>query len=546
MLTKRVLAAFCLTVLYGTSVFAASTRQATPVRDADAACAKCHAAIFQSYVATPMANASGLAVEKLHSAKFVHAASSAEYTIGERNNQAFLTYRSLKTPDVAGNFRLDYFLGSGHLGTTYLYSIGDFLFESPVAWYGNSVSYDMKPGLATMDHMPPPLPMQSGCLRCHMSSVQASDTGTINRYQGLAFLHTGITCEACHGDSQQHILARGKAKIVNPTKLDPNRRDSICISCHLEGDVSVERTGRSALNYRPGESILDYLSYYVQAGAKLTARGVSEVEQLNRSTCKRVSGDRMSCTSCHDPHYTPDGEHRAAFFRSKCLTCHNQPEFASKHHPENQDCTSCHMGRTGAANIPHVAWTDHRILKQPEESTSVRASNGEDKLVPLFVTESSDRDLAMAYYQLLLEGNRSLEATAWSKLQAQRDAIADDKQALDALGNLAAERGDYKLSEQVFRRVLEIDSDDSTALSNLGILLAKQGKPNDAIPFLKSAFDRNLDIPAFAMNLARVECMTGDGPGAQKTLAEALFYSPYLEDIQRLQTQTKSCDADGK
>jgi len=57
----------------------------------------------------------------------------------------------------------------------------------------------MKPGLAELDHMPPPLPMQSGCMRCHMSGVQASDEGTINRYRGLPFLHAGITCEACHG-----------------------------------------------------------------------------------------------------------------------------------------------------------------------------------------------------------------------------------------------------------------------------------------------------------------------------------------------------------
>ena len=540
------MAVFCLKVLCCITVFAAPTRQATPVREADADCAECHAAIFKSYLATPMANASGLAVEKLHSATFVHAASSTEYTIGERNNQAILSFRSLNAPGIKGDFTLGYFLGSGHLGTTYLYFIGNFLFESPVAWYGNSKSYDMKPGLATMDHMPPPLPMQSSCLRCHMSSVQSSDTGTINRYRGLAFLHTGITCEACHGDSQEHVLARGKAKIVNPEKLDAGRRDSICISCHLEGDVSVERAGHSALSYRPGDSIFDYLSYYVQAGAKLTARGVSEVEQLNRSPCKRASGTRMSCTTCHDPHYTPDVEHRAAFFRNKCLTCHSEPGFASKHHPENQDCTSCHMGRTGAANIPHVAWTDHRILKQPEAPANEQASGEGDKLVPLFAPESSDRDLAMAYYQLLLVGDRSVEATAWSKLQAQRGAIADDEQALDALGNVSAERGDYKVAEQAFRRVLELDPDDSTALSNLGILLAKQGKPKEAIPFLKSAFDRNLDIPAFAMNLARVECINGDSPAAERTLTEALVYSPDLEDIQRLQTQVKSCDADGK
>lgn len=520
--------------------------QATPVREADATCAQCHEKIYQNYLATPMANASGLATDNLQTGRFLHKPSGVEYTVSSLQGKATLTFRVPSGSGEMNELPLSYFLGSGHLGTTYMYSINNYLFESPIAWYAASQGYDMKPGLAEMQTMPPPLPMQSSCLRCHMSSVQFSDTGTINRYQGLPFLHTGITCEACHGDSQQHVLTRGKSAIVNPAKLDADRRDSICISCHLEGDVSVERAAHSALNYRPGESIFTYLSYYVRAGAKLTARGVSEVEQLDRSTCKRVSGDRMSCTTCHDPHYTPDVQHRAAFFRSKCLICHSEPGFASKHHPENQDCTSCHMRRTGAVNIPHVAWTDHRILKLPEESTIEQAGKEEDKLIPLFASDSSQRDHAMAAYQLLLEGNRSFEATAWSQLKAQREAIADDKAALDALGNLSAERGDYQIAEQAFRRVLELDPDDLTALSNLGILLAKAGKPKDAIPFLKSAFERNLDIPGLAMNLARVECMTGDGPAARSTLAAALFYCPNLEDMRLLLTKMKSCDADGK
>jgi len=520
--------------------------QATPVREADSSCAKCHDKIYRHYLATPMANASGVASDNLQSGKFLHKPSGVEYTVLSLHGKATLTFRTPAGSGELNELPLSYFLGSGHLGTTYLYSINNFLFESPVAWYAASQGYDMKPGLAEMQTMPPPLPMLSNCLRCHMSSVQPSDAGTINRYQGLAFLHTGITCEACHGDSQQHVLSRGKAGVVSPAHLDADRRDSICISCHLEGDVSVERAGRSALNYRPGESIFTYLSYYVRADAKLTARGVSEVEQLNRSTCKRASGDRMSCTTCHDPHYTPDAQHRAEFFRSKCLACHKEPEFTSKHHPENQDCTSCHMRRTGAVNIPHVAWTDHRILKLPEESTIEQTSKEEDELVPLFATEPSERDRAMAYYQLLMEGNRSFEAAAWGQLEAQQAAIANDKEALDALGNLSVERGNYQIGEQVFRRVLELDPDDLTALSNLGILLAKQGKPKDAIPLLKSAFDRNLDLPALAMNLARVECMIGDGPAARSTLSTALFYCPNLADMRRLLTQMKSCDADGK
>ena len=176
--------------------------QATPVREADATCAQCHEKIYQNYLATPMANASGLATDNLQTGRFLHKPSGVEYTVSSLHGKATLTFRVPSGSGEMNELPLSYFLGSGHLGTTYMYSINNYLFESPIAWYAASQGYDMKPGLAEMQTMPPPLPMQSSCLRCHMSSVQFSDTGTINRYQGLPFLHTGITCEACHGNSQ--------------------------------------------------------------------------------------------------------------------------------------------------------------------------------------------------------------------------------------------------------------------------------------------------------------------------------------------------------
>ena len=517
----------------------------TPVREADAICARCHAQIFRSYITTPMANASGLATEKLRTGAFVHAPSGMEYKISLSNGHGELGYRSLNVPGIAGRLPLSYFLGSGHLGTTYLYTTGNFLFESPIAWYATSQSYDMKPGLADLDHMPPPLPMQSGCMRCHMSEVQASDAGTINRYRGLPFLHTGITCEACHGQSHQHAATNGKAGILNPAHLRPDQRDSICISCHLEGDVTVERSGQSALAYRPGDSISKYLAYYVRSGANLTDRAVSEVEQLSQSQCKRSSGDRMSCMSCHDPHSTPDESERVAYFRSKCLTCHNRPKFATAHHPENRDCTSCHMPRTGARNVLHVAWTDHRIRKNREDARAESQGEPTGALTPIFSPSASKRDEAMANYQALLEGDRSREPVVWQQLNGERDTLTNDMEALDALGNLSAERGDWVRAEGAFRRVLEIDPGDLTALSNLGTLLAKEGKLKEATVFLKQAFDRNQDLPSLAKNLARVQCMSGDEAAARSTLTTALTYCPEVDDMRRLLTTLGNCTAAG-
>jgi hypothetical protein len=519
--------------------------QPSAVREADEKCERCHSEIYRTYINTPMANASGIASEKLIPGSFTHDSTGLDYRISRVNGQAVLAIKNRLDKNEGVTRQLKYFLGSGHLGITYIYSINDFVFESPVAWYAASSGYDMKPGLAELKQAPPSLPLSSSCMRCHMSAVQASDTGTLNRYQGPPFLHSGITCEACHGEAAGHAVAGDKKRVVNPAQLTSDLRDSICISCHLEGDVTVERAGNSMLNFRPGESISTYLAFYVYGAANPTSRGVSEVEQFAHSRCKLASGDKMSCTSCHDPHFTPDVRQRISFYRSKCLSCHNQPRFATEHHPANQDCTSCHMARTGAENIPHVAWTDHRILRVPEATGALGTEVRKVDLAPVFSPGATDRDLAMANYKLMLDGNPSLEQKTWDLLHQLKDAITSDKDALNALGVMSAERGDKSEAEHAFRRVLELDPHDLTALSNLGILLAKQGDLNQAISLLQRAFDRNQDISGLAMNLARVECMAGNSSEARKPLETSLIYNPGLESLERLLVEITNCSVSG-
>jgi hypothetical protein len=381
-----------------------------------------------------------------------------------------------------------------------------------------------------------------------MSAVQHSDPGTINRYGGLPFLHAGITCESCHGDTRQHLLTGGKAVVVNPSKLSAVLRESVCISCHLEGDVSVQRAGHSAVDFKAGDPISDYLAYFVYSGQGATKRGVSEVEQLSLSRCKRASGDAMSCMSCHDPHYTPTGpREQAAFYRKKCLACHAGARFAAAHHPENPDCTSCHMPRTGAENIPHVAWTDHRILKYPQapdgtatDTTAGPTAAGE-ALVPVFSPGTTRRDVALAYYNGLLDGKLVLQQKAYEGLEAIKPELSGDKDALVALGILSVERGDYKQAQELFQEVLTLDPRNLIAISNLGTLLAKSGDLQGAISLLRPAFERNEGVAGLAKNLALVECMGGDTAAARATLQKTLQYSPGLRDVRQILTRLPAC-----
>jgi Flp pilus assembly protein TadD len=188
-----------------------------------------------------------------------------------------------------------------------------------------------------------------------------------------------------------------------------------------------------------------------------------------------------------------------------------------------------------------VAWTDHRIRKQPQIASPHPLTRDADELTPIFSSGATSRDLAMANYKALLEGDRSLEPVAWQELNSIAIDFPSDKEALDALGNLAAKRGEWAKAKDEFGKVIAIDPLDLTALSNLGVLSAKDGKLKEARPLLEKAFDRNQDMPGLAKNLARVQCMAGDGAAARDTLRTVLLYFPHLQDVQALLTQMGSC-----
>jgi predicted CXXCH cytochrome family protein len=515
----------------------ASADQAVVSANPDAICASCHREIYEKYERTPMARASGTAMEGLLQGGFLHAASGVRYKVFSRDGKAWMSYdrddapeTSKERPVLDGERELLFFIGSGHQGRTYLYEVQGEWFEIPINFYGKKQLWDMAPNYGSAKTMPSALPVDSNCLHCHASAVQMALPEARNRYAGAPFLQGGIGCSACHGDASKHLEEQGRGPIVNPAKLDTARRDSTCLQCHLEGNVAVYRAGRSLAEFRVGDDLADYVVYSVKADAKTGGgRASSQYEALLRSACKAASGDKLTCTTCHDPHSSPSAEERVNYFREKCLSCHTGAKMATAHHPEQRDCAVCHMPSREAADISHEQVTDHDIQRHPHSTASIARfldTAEADELLLVGKVSAGDREMGLAYAQLAESGNQKDSEKALQLLLKAEKAGASDVELHTKLGLIEQMSADNSDARKEYAASLKEDPYDATALGNLAVLDAVSGHTADAVNLLQRAVNADPSQITAGLNLAFIECRVGNKKNALQILTGLTRFDP--------------------
>ncbi|HEY6765132.1 MAG TPA: tetratricopeptide repeat protein [Candidatus Sulfotelmatobacter sp.] len=517
-------------------------------------CARCHASIFESYERTPMAHASGPATENLSPADFVHRKSGVHYRIYAEAGAAWLSFERPGDTSATGNRELLYSIGSGRRGRSYLFIVDGFVFESPVNWYADRHQWDMAPAYDKVREIPLNLPAYPECLRCHTSGMRQPLNGTENQYPSPLFTQDGVGCERCHGPGESHIKEKNSSTIVNPVKLPPALRDSICMQCHLEGSVSVERAGRRVFDFRPGDLLDDYVRHYVLTGDQRSGLGANgQFEALAQSACKKKSGDAMSCMSCHDPHYSPSKAERASYYREKCLACHG-PAFGAKHHPQQIDCASCHMPSSLSTDIAHTEVTDHRIRCRPELSPDVLLDvSARPSSNLLLFPESTDkdkdkdekvadvRDRALAWQSVAENGDPHAIEQAASLLRQAIKQSPDDPAVLSAIAYVELNQGDLDHARSLYEHALALSPDLIDAAVNLGVLEAKTGNLKRAVELWKKAFERAPGKSAIGMNLSRAFCQAGQIREARVFVSRVLHFNPDLSEAREFQ---RGLDAD--
>jgi predicted CXXCH cytochrome family protein len=493
---------------------------AGPTEVGNAACRPCHSEIFDSYSRTPMARTSGSAAAGLVAGSFTHARSGIHYSLFDNDGTATLAFERPGDRSVAGRVALKYFVGSNTRGRTFLFAIDRFLYQSPINYYARSRSWDMSPGYADLAMMPLNHAVDPTCLFCHASRLAAPEPGTTNRFAADAFLQDGVGCERCHGAGSAHVAGRGH--LIDPRALSPEARDSVCTQCHLEGQARIARAGRKLTDFRPGDRLSDTLAVFVVANAANAARGaVSHVESLAVSACKRRSGDRMSCLSCHDPHVQPEPAARVAYYRARCLQCHGP--LAAGHHDEAPDCTACHMPRVESADISHTAVTDHRILKEPHSAPQGPAG---DHLMAFGGTDVGERELGLAYAEMALRGNERAASEARQLLGKAVARYVSDPQVLTRLAWLDQSQHDLDKAEKLYEGSIAVDPNEPVAATNLGVILAERGAMTRALGVWRPAFERHPDASELGVDVALAMCKSGDWKDAEEAVQTVLEHNP--------------------
>ena len=390
---------------------------------------------------------------------------------------------------------------------------------------------------------------------------------TLNRYEPPIFEGHAIGCERCHGPGALHVKEGGLSTepdltIVNPAKLAPTLRDSVCQQCHLQGSFRIPRAGRDFFDFRPGLPLHRFLAVFVQKDGnqdKLEVAG--QVEQLESSRCFRKSQGQLGCISCHDPHRLPAPSIKAAYFRERCLECHEKkgcavPLAERQARGRGEDCIACHMPRS-KTTIVHVAATDHRIQRGASGVGALREKQREaprmpGELVPeeyhwALMTEEerrdAARDLGVALETVARRWHADAELTRLAATQALplleaavRD-LPDDLSAGDSLGYVLGVLRGPGDALAVFERILRIQPGREWTLSYSALALRGLKRFDLARATLQKTIAVSPWRSDYRLGLARVCSQAGDWAGAAAACREAIRLDPELVEARSLLVQ---------
>jgi Flp pilus assembly protein TadD len=538
----------------------------------DAACIRCHQEMAESYHRHPMAQSLAPVYQAEPIEQFGASAQNPlefqgfRYQVERSKNGMIHAEQRLNSQGRAIaeiKAEVPFALGSGTRGRSFLVERDGFLFQSPISWYKGSKSWDLAPNYRSHNqHFTRPVPDE--CVYCHANRAEPID-GSINHFRTPVFQGYAIGCERCHGPGELHVHRRESGEkvsgvddtIVNPERLDPVARESVCQQCHLQAVIRTVKRNRKREDFRPGLALSDFVSFFVLPSNRVDAkRAVGQVEQMHISRCFQESGNhgkQLGCLTCHDPHNYPGPEEKLGFYRTKCLSCHSEKSCAleaSERRKQNvkDNCVECHMPSMTSSNIAHTAITDHRIVRSPGMVGSPAHEKNHDlekyPIVP-FEDSSDDsspekqRDLGVALVEFASkQPSRKWGQLALPLLDASLSRWPDDLPAQEDRGYALVLQGRYQEALEAFELALKLAPQREKSLFGAALVAAQVGQNNRAIELWNQAIALNPWNWEYHDELAKLYAAKEEWKLAAEQCHEALQLNIASWDTRKLLVQS--------
>ncbi len=552
-------------------------------------CRACHADIYNSYIETGMGKSFDLATPQKSSADFTkhHVVfdkfKNMYYHPYWKNNTMYILEYRLEGKDTIykRTEKVDYIIGSGQHTNSHLMNVNGYIYQLPLTWYAQLQKWDLPPGFENGSNSRFSRTIEFECMSCHNAFPSVTDF-TANKFVNIP---NGIDCERCHGPGEAHLKDKIAGNlvdtaheidytIVNPKKLPWERQIDLCQRCHLQGN-SVLKEGKTFKDFKPGMVLSDFWEVYMpkykgqndefimasHAQRLQLSKCFTESNKQNKTAGKNFETLNLTCITCHNPHVSVK-KTGTQIFNNACIKCHSSnaqtvcAETEKNRMVKQNDCSSCHMPRSGTIDIPHVSVHDHWIKKPSKQGEidkikefaglyCINNSNTTDlsktKALINYVEKFNGNKTALLQANDLIKNNTEMD---WLAAQIQMYFLQNDFESIVnkasfinvneqtnawlcyRVGQAFLSKNDFVRAELFFEKAVSLSPQSIDFIDKLAQAKIMLNKLDDAILLLNNNLKTNNKQEGSYVNLGFANLKQNNIASAKNNYNKALALNP--------------------